>query len=589
MKKIVIFTGGSGSLSIQEALNFQEVDVTCILNAYDNGKSTGAVRKVADGLILGPSDLRKNQIFRAKMNGTIENDLYEFLDKRVDNSNYKDFKDYIYTLLDSLYNLKSATHRILRDALDAFFSKNNAKLIDYIDFSISNVVYAGLALCNNNSLEKAGEIMGNILGIGDCVNLISDDSLYLQAITQNGDIVYDEGDIVKWKNPENPIVDIRLMDVHGVKVTPSMSEKAIQKIEEADIIIFSTGTQWSSLIPTYIHRGFYDLIAKSKADKYLFMNNTQDEDMSGKTSKDIIDNILDYYLPLKDIKIVFNSHADEEMILRSYKYDGISEKFSEFKEKKHNSKYLRQFFSKILFFKDLELFESDIYAFDLDNTLIGKGNEFYPNSLKNLTILAKMSRHYKFMIITGNSLNHLNEMLNFYQQSYFLRNIDIYVDGGNSKCRFNMEHQRWEFDKYVDDMYVMDKKQIDIITDSILKCGVGFDKIENRNSNIISIKPLSKEDREIVHATLLEMIPQTFNVFKTGRTTIDIYKKRYSKLVAIYGVDKNTKITYIGDEVIEGNDNCFAGKNDVGIYTNNVLNPIECTRFLEILETKIEK
>ena len=62
--KIVIFSGGSGSKAIQTGLyeNFPEADIVVITNGYDNGKSTGLIRQVFDGNILGPSDIRKNQL-----------------------------------------------------------------------------------------------------------------------------------------------------------------------------------------------------------------------------------------------------------------------------------------------------------------------------------------------------------------------------------------------------------------------------------------------------------------------------------------------------------------------------------------------
>lgn len=580
MKKVVIFTGGSGSLAIQEGLNMPGVDVTCILNAYDNGKSTGAVRKVADGKILGPSDLRKNQIHRAVMNGSIQKNLLLFLECRTNFGNIELTQKFIYEQLAALL-INSTTYKIIKDALDAFFNKKEAYLIDYIDFSISNILYAGLALLNDNSLEKAGEIMQEILDIGDCVNLISDDSLYLQALTKNGDIIYDEGDIVKWKNVNNPIVGVRLMDIHGNEVIPEISKKAANKIKEADVIIFSTGTQWSSLIPTYIHKGFFDLIKESKSDKYLFMNNVQDEDMWGKTSKDIIE-ILESYLPLEDIKIVFNDAAVEAMKIKSDRYNCIFDEFSEVGEKVHQSKRLRIFFNKELFFPDKTLFNSNIFIFDLDNTLVGKGNEYHPNSVKNLMMLKKLADNYVVKIITGNSLNHLNEITNFY--SVRLTNIEIYVDGGNTKCKYNHETGKFESSLFLQDKWLMSPFLIESITILAIKKGIGFHKIENRNNNIISLKPLGKEERIEVYEFLKKELLPELECHMTGRTTIDIYKKGYNKLVSIENRKKSDIITYIGDEIDNGNDSCF--KNHKNVHLNRVNNPIECTRFLEILLNK---
>ena len=66
MYNIVIFSGGTGSIAIQEGLSLiygnNNYNLDIIINAYDNGKSTGVCRKIFDNQILGPSDLRKNQM-----------------------------------------------------------------------------------------------------------------------------------------------------------------------------------------------------------------------------------------------------------------------------------------------------------------------------------------------------------------------------------------------------------------------------------------------------------------------------------------------------------------------------------------------
>ena len=57
---ILIFSGGSGSnLLIEYLKKIPNLDITIIVNAYDNGKSTGVLRKSISNF-LGPSDIRKN-------------------------------------------------------------------------------------------------------------------------------------------------------------------------------------------------------------------------------------------------------------------------------------------------------------------------------------------------------------------------------------------------------------------------------------------------------------------------------------------------------------------------------------------------
>ena len=58
--RIVLFCGGRGSATIIRALlRRTDIDLSLIVNAFDDGLSTGALRDFIPGM-LGPSDFRKN-------------------------------------------------------------------------------------------------------------------------------------------------------------------------------------------------------------------------------------------------------------------------------------------------------------------------------------------------------------------------------------------------------------------------------------------------------------------------------------------------------------------------------------------------
>src|SRR3984957_9942960 len=57
---LVLFSGGSGTRSITEALlKYPQISLKILINAYDDGHSTGRLRRFIPGM-LGPSDVRKN-------------------------------------------------------------------------------------------------------------------------------------------------------------------------------------------------------------------------------------------------------------------------------------------------------------------------------------------------------------------------------------------------------------------------------------------------------------------------------------------------------------------------------------------------
>src|SRR5580658_11209217 len=57
---VVLFSGGSGTQSITEALRrHPQISLKILINTYDDGHSTGRLRRFIPGM-LGPSDVRKN-------------------------------------------------------------------------------------------------------------------------------------------------------------------------------------------------------------------------------------------------------------------------------------------------------------------------------------------------------------------------------------------------------------------------------------------------------------------------------------------------------------------------------------------------
>lgn len=57
-KNILIFCGGTAICKLINAFIMPEIDLTLVINAYVDGKSTGYIKKYFQ--ILGPSDTAKN-------------------------------------------------------------------------------------------------------------------------------------------------------------------------------------------------------------------------------------------------------------------------------------------------------------------------------------------------------------------------------------------------------------------------------------------------------------------------------------------------------------------------------------------------
>src|SRR5262245_36660192 len=80
---VVVFSGGRGSGALVRQLVARPgVSLTVAINGYDDGASTGAVRRFL-GDSLGPSDFRKNASRLARALGSCDPALVDALDERL--------------------------------------------------------------------------------------------------------------------------------------------------------------------------------------------------------------------------------------------------------------------------------------------------------------------------------------------------------------------------------------------------------------------------------------------------------------------------------------------------------------------------
>ena len=79
---VVLFSGGRGSAALaRQLVSSPGVNLTIVINGYDDGASTGEVRRFL-GDSLGPSDFRKNASNLAAALHTCPAELIAFLDRR---------------------------------------------------------------------------------------------------------------------------------------------------------------------------------------------------------------------------------------------------------------------------------------------------------------------------------------------------------------------------------------------------------------------------------------------------------------------------------------------------------------------------
>ena len=316
---VVLFSGGRGSGALGRQLVVRPgIALTVAINGYDDGASTGEVRRFL-GDALGPSDFRKNASRLAGELRTCPPSLIALLDGRLpaDVSPCAAISTIIATAL------ANPEPPRLAEWLTAFVAEYERNpRFDFRDCSVGNLVFAGAYLCSARDFNRAVDAYAGLLGLppGLVENVTDGGNAHLVAIDKAGRLLRTEAAIVDARCHTAIrrifLVDRPLNDGEAATIEALPLDEAIEalqareprlrlnprlaaKIAAADVIIYTPGTQHSSLFPSYMTPGLGDAIAANlHAIKLLVTNIQTDAEIAGSTAVDLIDRAL-YYLNLK--------------------------------------------------------------------------------------------------------------------------------------------------------------------------------------------------------------------------------------------------------------------------------------------------
>ena len=233
--KIVLFCGGSGSEQLQKGiwkLFGDVVQLSLIINGYDDGKSSGIVRKCFHDAILGPSDLRKNHLLQHKLRYG-ESLLYTFLNKRSVGS----YENVMHELNSIRERLTQSKYMFMKQCVDGFFeyTKTTERMTD---FNFGNIIYSYCFYFNG--IDNAKLLLCELLDIPNCVHFQCNFPYKLKATTEHGSLLSTEQEISTFNNRNDKIKDVALFDLNDNETQRVTIEKNIHEIvNTSDIIIIS--------------------------------------------------------------------------------------------------------------------------------------------------------------------------------------------------------------------------------------------------------------------------------------------------------------------------------------------------------------
>ncbi len=330
---VVLFGGGRGAASIASALiDHAQINLTVLVNAYDDGLSTGQLRRFIPGM-LGPSDIRKN--INTLMSGTERRHQalkalldYRFaleIDRETAMESLRPIVDGSGTVEDAvlaeLYqDLSIRQVATISHWCEAFLTyeekqDGEGRFFEFGNASMGNILFGGCYLEAASDFNRATDIFSRLCEVHGSVLNITDGSNYvLTALKCDGTFLPNEVSIVSPQD-EVPIEELFLLEnylsetelAHFCKLSkderltflgqceqiPHSNSEALREIREADLIIYGPGTQHSSLFPSYLTEGVAEAIVdNAKAEKIFVANLRHDYDIQNQTVRSLLNSFL---------------------------------------------------------------------------------------------------------------------------------------------------------------------------------------------------------------------------------------------------------------------------------------------------------
>lgn len=263
-KKVVVLGGGNGLSSLLRSLKQYPMDITAIVSVCDDGKSTGILREEFNTPAVG--DIRR--------------------------------------VLVSL----SETEPLVLELFNYRFHTTS----DLDGHTVGNLLLTAMNDIAGN-LSDGIESLSRVLNLKGKVVPLTEDNVVLMAEMEDGSIVEGEHNIT---------FDTRKIKRVFYKEEPTPTRAAIQAIQQADLIILSMGSLFTSIIPNLICEEIVTAIESSPA-KIMYVCNMMTQ--PGETDNfKVTDHVklLNQYLGKRKVDVVIanNGKIDESL---AHKYESL--------------------------------------------------------------------------------------------------------------------------------------------------------------------------------------------------------------------------------------------------------------------------
>ncbi len=303
-KKVVVLGGGTGMSNLLRGLKQYPLDITAIVTVCDDGKSTGILREEFNIPAVG--DIRR--------------------------------------VLVSL----SETEPLVMDLFNYRFNTTS----DLSGHTVGNLLLTAASEIRGN-LSDGIEALSKVLNLKGKVVPLTEDNVTLMAKLEDGTVIEGEHNITLRENKSK-------IESLYYKEEAIPTKEALKAIREADLIVLSMGSLFTSIIPNLLIEDVIKEIEKSKA-KIMYVCNmmTQPGETDDFTVTDHV-KILNKYLGNRHVDIVL---ANTGVI------DSKMAKFYETEEQKDPVVFDKENFDKL----DLQVIDDD-FTYVTKNNLLRHDN-----------------------------------------------------------------------------------------------------------------------------------------------------------------------------------------------------------------------
>ena len=261
MKKVTVFGGGTGMSTLLRGLKEFPIDLRAVVSVCDDGRSTGKLRKEFNIPAMG--DIRK--------------------------------------VMTSLATTEPLMEKILEYRFDTCSDLN--------EHTVGNLLLTAGSQVTGN-LSDGITAISKVLNLKGKVIPFSEDNVTLVARMTNNEEVVGESEITN-----SPLTINKVF----YKEDPTVCKEVIDSIKESDLIIFSMGSLYTSIIPNLLSREVIEEIDRSKA-KIMYVCNMMSQ--PGETDdfkvSDHINTINEYLGKRKIDVVIANDGKIDKLIAEKY-------------------------------------------------------------------------------------------------------------------------------------------------------------------------------------------------------------------------------------------------------------------------------